>query len=60
MEWARDQFTARGADEVQIAVYSENFGGHRFYERYGFAKVADITFQLGEQYDPAFLFAKML
>lgn len=60
MEWAMDQFTARGADEVQISVYAGNDGGHRFYERYGFAKVADITFKVGEQYDPEFLFARML
>lgn len=60
MDWAMGQFTARGADEVQLSVYSENFGAHRFYERYGFAKVADITFRVGEQLDPEFLFARML
>lgn len=60
MDWAMDQFTARGADEAQLSVYSENHGAHRFYERYGFEKVADITFKVGEQYDPEFLFAKML
>ena len=60
MDWAMAQFAARGADEVQISVYSENHGAHRFYERYGFEKVADITFKVGEQLDPEFLFAKML
>lgn len=60
MDWAMDQFRARGADEVQISVYAENFGAHRFYQRYGFAKVADITFRVGEQLDPEFLFARML
>ena len=59
MDWAMDQFAARGADEAQISVYSENHGAHRFYERYGFEKVADITFKVGEQLDPEFLFAKM-
>ena len=59
MDWAMDQFATRGADEVQISVYAGNHGGHRFYERYGFEKVADITFKVGEQYDPEFLFAKM-
>jgi ribosomal protein S18 acetylase RimI-like enzyme len=59
MDWAMGQFEARGADEVQISVYAGNDGGHRFYERYGFEKVADITFKVGEQYDPEFLFAKM-
>lgn len=60
MDWAMDQFEARGADEVQISVYAGNDGGHRFYERYGFEKVAYITFKVGQQYDPEFLFAKML
>ena len=60
MDWAMAQFAEHGADEVQISVYSENHGAHRFYERYGFEKVADITFRVGEQLDPEFLFAKML
>jgi ribosomal protein S18 acetylase RimI-like enzyme len=60
MDWAMAQFAARGADEAQLSVYSENHGAHRFYERYGFEKVADITFKVGEQLDPEFLFAKML
>lgn len=60
MDWAMEQFATRGADEAQLSVYSENHGAHRFYERYGFEKVADITFKVGEQYDPEFLFAKML
>ena len=60
MDWAMAEFTARGADEVQISVYAENYGAHRFYRRYGFDKVADITFRVGEQLDPEFLFARML
>ena len=60
MDWAMAEFAARGADEVQLSVYSENHGAHRFYQRYGFGKVADITFRVGEQLDPEFLFARML
>lgn len=60
MDWAMDQLAARGADEVQLSVYAENFGAHRFYQRYGFAKVADITFRVGDHVDPEFLFARML
>ncbi len=60
MDWAMDQFALSGADEVQLSVYSENYGAHRFYARYGFAKVADITFKVGEQLDPEFLYARML
>ncbi len=58
MDWAMAEFAARGADEVQISVYSENHAAHRFYQRYGFEKVADITFKVGEQLDPEFLFAQ--
>ena len=60
MDWAMAEFSARRADEVQISVYSGNDGAQRFYQRYGFEKVADITFQVGEQLDPEFLFAKLL
>ena len=60
MDWAMAEFTARGADEVQISVYAGNDGAHRFYRRYGFDKVADITFKVGEQLDPEFLFARMV
>jgi ribosomal protein S18 acetylase RimI-like enzyme len=60
MDWAMDQFTARGADEAQLSVYAHNEGAHRFYRRYGFDKVADITFRVGDHIDPEFLFARML
>lgn len=60
MDWAMAEFAARGADEAQLSVYSGNEGAHRFYRRYGFVKVADITFKVGEQLDPEFLFARML
>ena len=59
MDWAMDQFAAHGADEVQISVYAYNDGAHRFYRRYGFDKVADITFRVGDHIDPEFLFARM-
>lgn len=60
MDWAMDQFAAHAADEVQISVYAYNDGAHRFYRRYGFDKVADITFRVGDHIDPEFLFARML
>ena len=58
MDWAMGEFAARQADEVQISVYAYNHGGHRFYRRDGFDKVADITFRVGEQLDEEFLFAQ--
>ncbi len=60
MDWAMEQFRLRGADEVQLSVYADNPGAHRFYRRYGFDKVADITFKVGDHVDPEFLFARML
>ena len=59
MDWAMAEFAARGADEVQISVYAYNHGGHRFYRRYGFDKVAEITFRVGEHLDEEFPFARM-
>ena len=60
MDWAMDQFAQRGADEAQLSVYAYNDGAHRFYQRYGYGKVADITFKVGDHLDPEFLFARML
>jgi ribosomal protein S18 acetylase RimI-like enzyme len=60
MDWALSMARERGADEVQLSVWSENDGAQRFYARYGFAKVADITFAVGEQLDHEYLFALRL
>lgn len=60
MDWALAQAQQRGADEMQLSVFSGNDGAQRFYARYGFAKVADIHFWVGEQRDDEFLFAKLL
>ncbi|PLK27925.1 GNAT family N-acetyltransferase [Novosphingobium sp. TH158] len=60
MDWAMAEFAARGADEVQLSVWSGNEGAQRFYARYGFAKVADVTFRVGEQLDEEFLFARLI
>lgn len=60
MDWAMAEFAARGADEVQISVFSGNLDAQRFYQRYGFKKVADVTFRVGTQIDAEFLFAKLL
>ena len=60
MDWAMAEFAARAADEVHISVWSGNEGAQRFYARYGFAKLADVTFRVGSQLDEEFLFARML
>ncbi len=56
MDWALEVARAREHDAILLSVYAENFGAQRFYQRYGFAKIADITFRVGEQLDPEFLY----
>ena len=50
----------RGCDAIQLSVYSENFGAQRFYERYGFTKVANIDFWVGNHRDDEFLLERRL
>ncbi len=56
MDWALAQARARGADAVQLSVWSENYGAQRFYQRYGFTKIADIDFYVGNTRDDEFLY----
>jgi ribosomal protein S18 acetylase RimI-like enzyme len=60
MDWALAEAARFGADEIQLSVYSDNPGAQKFYARYGFEKVADIHFMVGEQRDEEFLFARIL
>lgn len=55
MDWALGEARERGHDAVLLSVYAENYGAQRFYQRYGFAKIADITFRVGNHIDPEFL-----
>jgi ribosomal protein S18 acetylase RimI-like enzyme len=56
IEWAIAESRAWGADAIQLSVFSENYGAQRFYQRYGFAKIADIDFWVGNQRDHEFLY----
>lgn len=56
MDWCLALARSRGCDAVQLSVWSENYGAQRFYQRYGFAKIADIDFWVGEQRDEEFLY----
>ena len=60
MEWALAHARAGGHDAIQLSVWSENFSAQRFYQRHGFAKIADIDFWVGEQRDEEFLYEKPL
>lgn len=56
MDWALAFARAHDHDTVQLSVWSENHGAQRFYQRYGFAKIADIHFMVGAQVDDEFLY----
>ena len=56
MDWAIAESRRRGHDAIQLSVWSENFAGQRFYRRYGFTKIADIGFWVGDHRDEEFLY----
>ena len=56
MDWALDHARRGGHDAILLSVYADNLGAQRFYQRYGFAKIADITFKVGDHYDPEYLY----
>jgi diamine N-acetyltransferase len=56
IEWAIAEARNRACDAVQLSVYCENFGAQRFYARYGFEKVGDIDFWVGDHRDDEFLY----
>lgn len=56
MDWALGEARARGHDAVQLSVWAENFGAQRFYQRYGFGKIADIDFWVGSHRDDELLY----
>nr|WP_321441206.1 GNAT family N-acetyltransferase [uncultured Hyphomonas sp.] len=49
--WAR----SRGAPEMYLSVYSENFGAQRLYNRLGWEKVAEFLFPVGRHRDLEYL-----
>jgi len=60
MDWAMAEARRRAADEMQLSVWCYNHGAQKFYARHGFAKVADVTFHVGNHVDHEYLFAHML
>ncbi len=56
LEWAIAEARTWDADALQLSVFSENFGAQRFYQRFGFGKVADIDFWVGNHRDDEFLY----
>lgn len=56
MDWVLSEARVSGHDAIQLSVWSENFGAQRFYQRYGFTKIADIFFMVGNHRDDEFLY----
>lgn len=56
MDWAFGEARERGHDAIQLSVWSENHGAQRFYQRYGFEKIADIDFWVGNHRDDEYLY----
>ncbi len=55
---ALDWLVRDGPRRIWLSVYSENHGAQRFYERRGFAKVAEYEFVVGQQRDREFMFRR--
>lgn len=51
LEWLEAQRHA----PLYVGVWSENFGAQRFYGRYGFGKVGEYGFRVGETVDREFI-----
>ncbi len=56
MEWGMNWLRSRGNVDVLLSVYSVNPRAQRFYHRYGFSKLADHFFMVGEHRDAEYIF----
>jgi diamine N-acetyltransferase len=55
MEAGLDWLGSQGRAPLYIGVWSENYGAQRFYMRYGFSKVGEYGFPVGETVDHEFI-----
>lgn len=55
MELGLEWLASQGRSPVYIGVWSENYGAHRFYGRYGFSKVGEYGFPVGKTVDREFI-----
>jgi len=49
-----------GFNNMVLSVWSENFGGHRFYRRNGFEKIGEYKFPVGDHLDDEWIMRKRL
>lgn len=54
LAWLEDRFPG----PLWLGVWSENYGAQRFYQRYGFDKVGEYGFPVGQQIDREFIFRR--
>ncbi len=60
MQWALGYAKSQGYDDILLSVFSENYGGQRFYARYGFTKYSDFYFMVGDHRDEEYLYRLQL
>lgn len=60
MDWAIEEGKARGASEMYLTVYTENWRARRFYDRYGFVEIGPYAFMVGGQVDEDIIMRKSL
>lgn len=49
-----------GFKHIALSVWSENYGGHRFYQRNGFEKIGEYQFPVGDHLDDEWIMLKAL
>ena len=50
LDWLGERFAVN-----YVSVYAENLGAQRLYERYGFRKIHEYYYMVGEQADPEWI-----
>lgn len=58
MQTAMDWLLRDGPRTLWVGVWSENFGAQRFYARYGFGRVGEYLFPVGQTNDHEFIFRR--
>jgi diamine N-acetyltransferase len=60
MDWALAEAVRLASPTIVLSVWSENERAQRFYQRYGFAHIADTYFMVGNHRDDEFLYGLKL
>jgi len=60
IDWAVPHAQGLGFKNMVLSVWSENFAGHRFYERNGFEKIGEYQFPVGDHLDDEWILLKTL